>query len=252
MLGRCLQAPFRKRCWTPCSLRAAHACCRRPGFSRYCCLPQAGVFAAREDGRRAHRGALRMAATRATVSVRRRWCCSSSLAASASSSPPSRGIGRVVAGGRDPPPRAPGRAAPRLRGPGLTRRCCGASRLAELGGSGRVCDAHAAALSPALQAVGTRCIMLENVGPVHETQGLLMFDLAHPPGKPEDCGPSIGSLAPRCHSCYLPFAQTREGRPRSPPAKEHLGWGSFSPGSPLPCRPEPPAPGWSSPLPPIV
>ncbi|MEA2500302.1 MAG: hypothetical protein QOD01_413 [Actinomycetota bacterium] len=185
-----------------------------------------------------------MAATRGTVSERRRWCCSSSLAASASSSSPSRGIGRAVPGGRDPPPRAPGRAAPRPRGSGLTRQRCGVSWVAELGGSGWVRNAHAAALSPALQAVGTGCIMLENVGPVRKTQGLLMFDLAHPPGNPEDCGPSIGSLAPRCHSCYLPFAQTREGRPRSPPAKEHLvGWGSFSPGSPLPCRPGPPAPG---------
>ena len=211
------------------------------------------VFAALEDGRRAHRGALQMAATRVTVSVRTRWCCSSSLAASASSSPPGRGIGRVVAGGRDPPPRAPGRAAPRLRGLGLTRRRCGAPWVAELGGPGRVCKTYAATLSPALQAVGTRCIMLENVGPVHETQGFLMFDLAHPPGNPEDCGPSIGSLAPRCHSCYLPFPRTREGRPRSAPTKEHLVRRAPSARvSPPVCRPVPPAPGWSSSLLPIV
>jgi hypothetical protein len=192
-----------------------------------------------------------MAATRATVSVRRRRCCSSSLAASASSSPPSRGIGRVVAGGRDPPPRAPGRAAPRLRGPGLTRRRCGAPWVAELGGSGRVCDAHAAALSSALQAVGIG-IMLEDVCPMRKTQRLLMFDLAHPPGNPEDCGPSIGSLATRCHSCYLPFAQHEKGDPGLPQRRSIWGGAPSARGLPSCVRPVPSAPGWSSVLPPIV
>ena len=164
-----------------------------------------------EDGRRAHRRAFQTGATRATACLRRRRFCSSSLGASPPSSPASRGMGRVVAGGRDLPPRAPAHTAPRLRGLRLTRRRYGALWVAELGGSGWVRNAHAAALSPALQAVGTRCITLENVGPVHETQGLLMFDLAHPPGNPEDCGPSIGSLAPPCHSLLPPCRRLRDG-----------------------------------------
>src|ERR1700704_298695 len=39
--------------------------------------------------------------------------------------------------------------------------------------------------------------------------------LARFPCNPEDCWPSIGSVALRCHSCYLPSSSTG-GRPRSP------------------------------------
>jgi hypothetical protein len=61
-----------------------------------------------------------------------------------------------------------------------------------------------------------------------------MLDLAHPPGNPEDRGPSIGSLAPRCHSCYLPFAQTREGRPRFPRRRSIWGGAPSARGLPSP------------------
>ena len=97
--------------------------------------------------------------------------------------PPGPGIGRVVPGGRDPPPRAPGRAAPRLRGLGLTRRCCGVSWRAELSGSGRACKAHGAPIPSALQALDIG-IMLEDIRTVDETQRLPMLDLARPPGNP--------------------------------------------------------------------
>jgi hypothetical protein len=156
--------------------------------------------------------------------------CSFSFGACTSSSSPNRGRGRVVAGGRDLPPRAPVPAAPRLRGLGLTRRRCGVWWVAELGCSGWVSEAHGAKIPSAPQAVGTCGVALEDVCPMGQAQGLLTLDLTLFPGNPEDCRPSIGSLALQCHSCYLPFVQTGEGRPRSPPGRSIWWAGLLQPG----------------------
>jgi hypothetical protein len=157
--------------------------------------------------RGAHRGTLQVGPTRSTA------CLPGaplfvSLGASPSSSRPNRGIGRVVPGGRDPPSQGPVPAAPSLRGLGLIRRRCGVSWVLELGCSGWVSEAHRATFPSAPQAVGT-WVVLEDVCPVGEAQGLLLLDLTHFPGNPEDCRGSIDSLALRCHCCYLPFVQNR-------------------------------------------
>jgi len=104
-----------------------------------------------------------------------------------------------MAGWRGPPPQAPGHAAPRLGGLGLSRRCGGISCVAELGGPGRVCKAHAASIPPAPQAVGTCREVLEDVAAMDEAERFLVLDLSRPPGNPQDGRPSIGSLALRCH-----------------------------------------------------
>src|SRR6266566_9610841 len=64
-----------------------------------------------------------------------------------------------------------------------------------------------------------------------------MLDLTRLPGNPEDCGPSIDSLALRCHSCYLPSVQTGEGRPRAEGALPTRCSFRGRPGSPLLRRP---------------
>ena len=147
-----------------------------------------------------------------------------------------------MAGGRDPPPRSPAPAAPRSRGLGLTRWRCGIWWVAELGRSGWVSDAHRAALPPALQAVGTCRIALENVCPVYKAQRLLTVDLTSFPGNPEDCRPSIDSLALRCHS-LLPrfrpnrFVQNRGGETPVSPGRSIRWAGLLQPGASSPPSP---------------
>src|SRR5207247_3151596 len=113
-----------------------------------------------------------------------------------SPSTPKPGVGRIVPGWRDPPPRAPDPPASRLLG------------------------AHAASVSPAPQAVGTGRVALEDVGTVGQAEGFLMLDLARFPGDPEDGRPSIGALARRSHSCSL--LSVARPRVRSQPAHNQL------------------------------
>jgi hypothetical protein len=72
-------------------------------------------------------------------------------------------------------------------------------------------------------------IMLEDVGTVDKTQRLLTLDLARPPGNPQDCRPSVGSLALRCHSCLPPFVQTQEGDPGFPQGRNIWSAGLLQP-----------------------
>jgi hypothetical protein len=142
-----------------------------------------------------------------------------------------------VPGWRDPPPRAPGSAAPRFHGLGLSRRRRGVWWVAELRCSGWVSEAHRATIPSALQAVGTCWVLLEDVRPVGQAQRLLMLDLTCFPGNPEDCWPSIESLALRCHSGYLPLSRHRREDPGLPGEGASGRQGSFSSGSPLLRRP---------------
>ncbi len=152
-------------------------------------------------------------------------------------SPPNSGIGRVVPGRGDPPPRAPAPSAPRLRGLGLTRRRCEISCVGELGGSGRMRKAHAAPVSSAPQAVGACRVVLEDVGTMLQAEGLLMLDLARLPGYPEDCLPSIGSVARRCQFFTSLLSRHRRGDPGPPRGRSSWSAGLLQPGVSPPLSP---------------
>jgi hypothetical protein len=152
--------------------------------------------------------------------------------------PRARGRGSAVPDWRDPLPRAPGPVTSRLTCLGLTQ-CRGLGRW---GGTAWLRMADAAPIPAAPQAVGAGRVLLEDLLAVMSTERFPTLGLALSPRNPKDRRPSTGSLALPGHSCHL-LRPNRGGKTPIPLREELRPYGSSSPGSPLHCRPVPPAPG---------
>jgi hypothetical protein len=131
-------------------------------------------------------------------------------------------------------------AAPRLRGPGLTRRRCGVSWVAELGSLGWVNEAHGATITSAPEAVGTR-VTLEDVGPMCATETFDAVGLALSPRDPQERGPFVGTLVLPAHCLLPPLIWGTGGEAPIPSLGARAVKAHRTRGSPLLCRPTPPA-----------
>jgi hypothetical protein len=186
-----------------------------------------------------------MAATRATACVRRRRCCSPSLAASPPL-PPGPGDRKGRAGSARPAAPSPcsrGPEVPRPRAhPTALLVGCGAG-LFGAGEQGTWC-------SDLLCASGRGHLSGSARTRRRDAQGRVAPDARPPPPSRQSRGLSAIDRFPESAVPFLfpPFCPNAGGETPGYPGEGASGLqGSLSPGSPLPCRPVPPAPGWSSP-----